>query len=612
MKKLDKLILQSFIGPFILTFLVVVFILLTQYMLKYFEEFVGKDLGFNVFAELLMYFSINMTPVALPLAVLLSSLMTFGNLGEHFELTAIKSSGISLVRILLPLFVFVCFLSVLAFFSNNYIVPKANLNAYSLLYDIKQTKPSLDLKEGAFYNGIPNYSIKVNKKFPDGETLGDLIIYDHTAGQGNTKVILADSGKMTTIHNNSYLMLKLFNGNSYSELESKGSRVGKNTIEDFHRNSFDESKIVLSLASFGLKETKKELFANNRLMLNATELTDDIDSMKQESIRIKYEMFSNLDRYFTYHLKNEIEVPEELIPKKVNEVLNHIRPDIADKKKVPNNTKTSQSKKDKERKESTQAKRKKHPVVKKPNKLQEEITINLEKGTDKQAIPSNKSLLSSMPDASEADVPQYGLFTKNLVADSILLAFDEFSYNKLALVDSLYRQKLHYDSTVWANYDSAFHKTGVEQKVVGQAVSQARYVKNNVSMQATRMQNINKEINTYIIEKNKKFSQAVACIIMFLIGAPLGAIIKKGGLGVPVIISVCFFIISYVLSMTGEKWGKEGIIEPVFATWVANIILLPFGLFFLQQARNDIRVFESDFYKVMIDKVKIRFQNLFN
>ena len=139
MKKLDKLILQSFIGPFILTFLVVVFILLTQYMLKYFEEFVGKDLGFNVFAELIMYFSINMTPVALPLAVLLSSLMTFANLGEHFELTAIKSSGISLIRILLPLFVFVCFLSVAAFFSNNYIVPKANLNAYSLLYDIKQT-----------------------------------------------------------------------------------------------------------------------------------------------------------------------------------------------------------------------------------------------------------------------------------------------------------------------------------------------------------------------------------------------------------------------------------------------------------------------------------------
>jgi len=171
MKKIDKLILNSMIGPFILTFLVVVFILLMQNMLKYFDDIVGKDLGWDVLGQLLFYMGVFMTPVALPLAVLLSSLITFGNLGEHFELTAIKGAGISLLRALQPIFFFVLVLTVIAFYANNYLVPKAALEAYSLLYDIKQKKPALDLREGAFYMGIPDISIKVNKKLPDAKTI---------------------------------------------------------------------------------------------------------------------------------------------------------------------------------------------------------------------------------------------------------------------------------------------------------------------------------------------------------------------------------------------------------------------------------------------------------
>ena len=162
MKKIDKLIISSFLGPFFLTLVVVVFILLTQHMIKYFDDIVGKGLGALTIMELLFYFAIVMTPVAMPLAVLLSSLMTFGNLGEHFDLTAIKSAGISLTRTLVPMFVFVLFLTVFAFFSNNYFVPNAALEAYSLLYDIKQKKPAMELKEGAFYNGIDPIYFKVN------------------------------------------------------------------------------------------------------------------------------------------------------------------------------------------------------------------------------------------------------------------------------------------------------------------------------------------------------------------------------------------------------------------------------------------------------------------
>ncbi len=569
MKKLDKLLLKSFLGPFILTFVVVVFILLTQYMLKYFEEFVGKDLGFYVFVELIMYFSINMTPMALPLAVLLSSLMTFGNLGEHFELTAIKSAGISLTRVLLPLFIFSCMLSVLAFFSNNYIVPKANLKAYSLLYDIKKTKPSLDLKEGAFYNGIPNYSIKVDKKHTDGVTLGNLIIYDHSSGQGNTKVILADSGKMYTIHNNTYLMLELFRGNSYSELASQGSRVGKNVIEDFHRNAFDESKLVFSLASFGLQETNKELFADNRLMKNAGQLTDDIDSMRIALQKLQLEMYDNSNRYFSYHLKDKLKIPEYLIPKNIE------MPD--DGIENNENEQTSQN--------STPSKK--------------EYLPRLMAGS-----PYAFAKREGMDTVSRKEIAEgnTNMTVDSLQADSLKNTAQADSINAPIILDPV--------AIAWTHIDSLFHIPQRNQKVLGQALSQARYVKNNVSMQATRDKNLTKELNTYIIEKNKKYSQAVACLIMFLIGAPLGAIIKKGGLGIPVIVSIAFFIIFYVLSITGEKWGKESLLDPILATWISNIILLPFGLFFLKQARNDVRVFEADFYKVAFDKLKTRLRKI--
>ena len=217
MKKIDKLVLGSFLGPFILTFLVVVFILLMQHMLKYFDDIIGKDLGWGVLGTLLFYFAVCMTPVALPLAVLLSSLITFGNLGEHFELTAIKSLGISLVRALAPIFVAVVVLTGVAFLANNYLVPRAALEAYSLLYDIKQKKPSLDLKQGAFYGAIPDVNIKVSRKYADGKTIEGVVIYDHRGKSGNKEVIIADSGRMYTILNDNYLKLELYRGYNYSQ-----------------------------------------------------------------------------------------------------------------------------------------------------------------------------------------------------------------------------------------------------------------------------------------------------------------------------------------------------------------------------------------------------------
>src|SRR5688572_5295311 len=307
MKKIDKLILTSFIGPFIMTFLVVVFILLTQHMLKYFDDIIGKDLGGEVLSQLLFYFAIFMTPVAMPLAVLLSALIAFGNLGEHFELTAIKSAGISLLRTILPIFFFVVILTGIAFYINNNLVPKAALEAYSLLYDIKQKKPALDLREGAFYNGLPDISIKVNQKYPDGITLKDIIVYDHRKNDGNKEVTVADSGRMSTILNERYIKFELFNGYNYTEgASNEREMTGQRNLsatETLTRSRFSKTEVIFDLSSFQLSRTDKKWFESNRIMRNLKELDYDIDSIQDEVLRQQLSHYIYKPTYFNYYDK---------------------------------------------------------------------------------------------------------------------------------------------------------------------------------------------------------------------------------------------------------------------------------------------------------------------
>ncbi len=519
-------------------------------MLKYFDDFVGKDLGFNVFLELIAYFSINMTPIAFPLAVLLSSLMTFGNLGEHFELTAIKSAGISLVRVLRPLFVFVVCLSALVYYSNNFIVPKANLEAYSLLYDIKQKKPSIDIKEGAFYSGIPGYSIKANKKYDDDKSLGDLIIYNHSDRKGNTEIILADSALMYTILGDKYLVMELFDGQSYSEEDSKNP----NKPSDYVRNIFEHNKVVFSLASFEMERTDKELFSSNRLMKNENELRYDVDSMRNDIIDSKRTIYQYTPRVFNLHM-SEI---EEIKPASVV-YWEKMKADTATISKPDSTGQENQLAGER----STALLNSEDPEIRAAN--EKAITI-------KRISETNKLLKSN--DQSKA------IKTPEKLSNQEVVAYDQ------ELIDKV---------------DSAFNS--INRGGTAKVVDKPRFAKNRLKGENRRIDMRNFEINVYAIEANSKLSQAVACIVMFLIGAPLGAIIKKGGLGFPVIVSILFFIVSYVINTTGIKLGRAGDISNFWAVWASNFILLPFGLFFLRQARNDSRLFETDYYAVKIAKI---------
>jgi lipopolysaccharide export system permease protein len=599
MKKIDKLIIGSFLGPFFLTFFVVIFILLSQFMLKYLDEIVGKDLDTTVIVQLIFYFSVFMTPNAFPLAVLLSSLMTFGNLGEHFELTAMKGAGISLIRVMGPIFAFAILLTGTAYYSNNFIVPKANLKAFSLLYDVKQMKPSMELKEGSFYNGIEGFSIKVGEKLPDGETLKDLIIYDHTANLGNKHITMADSGKMYNINNDRYLVLELFNGNTYvQDKNDKKNYISQQHPDPFLRNKFDAQKIVFSLASFDLKRTKEELFSSNRLMKNSQQLKIDVDSMKFEFADKTEEVKEHSFKFFDYHLQDIVGVYKER----------------AFEREAKKRSEEEQREADKFEKKELKDKQEKDKLDGK--------AISLEKSYDSASVSSTTASVKSIPEKLKEikTKPIRKKVSLNKKTTPKALAKPSRPIKQKNDTDSIQsltkkvENKKEEPKDVKPTFeenivilDSLMNRPATVKKAFNRSLTHIRYVKNNMMMQSGRLDKLTTEINKFELEQHKKLSYAVTILIMFFIGAPLGAIIKRGGLGIPVLISLSFFILFYVISMICEKWTRTDVMDPVLAAWMANIILLPIGLFFMKQAKNDARLFDLDFYSVAFIKIKAYF-----
>ena len=557
MKKIDKLILDAFIGPFLVTFFVVVFILLNINMLKYFDDIIGKGLDALVLGQLFFYFGIFTVPTAMPLAVLLSSLIAFGNLGEHFELTAIKSAGISLVRILRPIFFFVLILTAAAFYANNNLVPKAALEAYSLLYDIKQKKPALELREGTFYRGIDNLSIKVNKKFPEDEqALKGVIVYDHRKNDGNKEVTIADSGRMYTILNERYLKFELFNGYNYIEGASNGREVtgGKTRAdnESMSRSKFSKTQVVFDLSSFQLQTTDKKWFQGNRIMRNLTELRADMDSLHREILNQQLNHYVSKPNHFIFYLRKD----SVIYPKEVIEYREY-------RDSVARTTRASQSLAG-----GSSVKKTETAVRTDTTRAKKEIVERFKGLTNK--AKAKKEAIAKKPDV----LPKDGI-----------------------------KKTGSFDSAKLAKLDSIFALTPSRDVLQG-AGNTARQIKSQVSNSNGSIDTYEKELITFRIQWHKIIASSLACVAMFLIGAPVGAIIKKGGLGVPVLVSILFFIVYYVLTMQGEKVAKQGVIPVWVGVWIADVILFAIGLVFLRQARVDARLFDSDFYAVALEKAK--------
>jgi len=571
MKKIDRLVFGSFIGPFLLTLIVVDFILLLVTLLKYFDQIMGKGLSASVFAELITYFSISSSPDAFPLAILLSSIMTFGNLGEHSELTAVKSSGISLVRALLPIFIFVLGLTGFTYYSNTQLVPKTNLKTYSLLWDMRTKKPALDIKEGVFYDGIPGYSIKVNQKIGD-EQLKDIIIYDHTSNssQGNKKVILADSGRMYSFMNQRYLALELYDGKRYEENMNE-TRDDKEKGGQFIRDTFSKSIIRFDLSSFDMGDTDEKLFRRSRLVQTRQELIEGIDSMQRDILSKEAQIFTQVSSNgFRFHLARDLDVPEEIAkPKAYYDSLYNL--EKAKKKSKADDIVTPDS-------------------VMGRSKPEERLVngdANIGE-TDTQTEDDLEEQLESARSRGEqyARQQESAISKKNKV------------YTEEQIDKTLERLEEYYEPSK-ANPDNLRITTAINY-----SVNNTRTARNILNSRITTLKNVQRDQRKFRVTKNQQIARSMACLIMFLIGAPIGAIIKKGGLGLPVIVSVIFFLVYYVLNTTGDKWGKEGVLDPVVAVWMSNAVLLPIGLFFLRQARNDSRLFEVDAYLNAWEKVK--------
>lgn len=475
-KKLDKLVLKAFGGPFILILLIVIFIFLLRLVLFYFSDLFGKDLGAFIYAQLFFYFSLITLPLAMPLAMLISSLMTFGRLGENFELTAIKSSGISIIRVFRPVIILAGFMVIFMYWFGNVALPWANLKGWSLLYDIKTTKTTLNIKEGQFYTDLPGYSIKVSEKLPDNKTLKNVIIYDHTQSDGNRHVTLADSALMYTINNKSYLVFELFNGKDYLDDADRGKGFDKS---DYAVHEFKKSKFVMSLDAFDMKKTAEDQFAGYEIMKKNDQLIHDADSLKRVLKVTQKGFIKSSKAFYLYYMKDILKDTAHL---------------------------------------STWAKK----------EFNEKY-----KGKWLKSFKTTNNLLN-----------QESSNILSLTATNLLV------YNNMA-----------------------------------------------VSVRKT------------LLEWHRKYTNAVSLIIMLLIGAPLGSIIKKGGFGVPIVVAISFFILLYVFNTQGEKMAREGKILLWVGAWLANIILGLISIYFTKISIQDSRLFEWDAYKIRWENLLLKLKN---
>lgn len=475
MKKLDRLILKSFLGPLVLTFAIAVFVLLMQFVWKYIDDLVGKGLEFSVIAQLLMYASATFVPMALPIAVLFASIMTMGNFGEKYELIAIKAGGVSLMRVMAPMAVVALLLTGVAFYFSNNVLPVAMFKYRTTLYDIQRKKPAVSIRPSEYYDEIDGYVIRVNSKDTDGRTLRDIIIYDHTQGINRTNIIVADHGYMQSTPDDKYLVFTLYKGYTYSEL-ADGEYYESRPLTSI---GFDQQELTFDISSFGFSKSDDDFFAGHYQMLNVAQLDSMVHVLQgQLDARAKDQQYMMLDRLRAYRYSQ-----------------NHTN------------------------------------------------------------------------DSSEY------LDIRKWLADTTEIA---------------------------------------RRNVLDQARQIAYNMQSDANMMLNSMQSEREYLNRHYIELMRKFTLSVACLLLFLIGAPFGSIVRKGGLGMPLVASVVFFVMYYVIGMISEKSVRESATGPI-GMWIATFVFIPIGALLTWQATTDSSLFDLATWKRWLhikDKVKSKNESI--
>ncbi len=481
MKRLHLYIIKSFIGPFFVTLVISLFVLLMQFLWVYLDELVGKGLEFSVILEFIVYTMAMLMTNALPLAMLLASIMTFGDLGENNELLAMKAAGISLYRIMKPVVVLSILLSIGSFYFYNQVIPVSYKKLIALMSSIRQLRPEIIVKEGVFSNEIDNYSIKVGKKSASGNMLYDIMIYDHTEDKGNSTVTVADSGTMKITKDKKYMILNLYSGQTYSEMQPRDRR--KTTFPS-RTDKFKEQSIFTVLQGMELERKDESVFRNQNRALNNSQIVYFVDSLGKVLEK------QRIDNALT---------------------ISYISP----------------------------------------------LNTNIYKLARRDVSPASPLKLIQYSD-----------------------------------VDSIMKKS------------SASVRSNIINGALNSARNNARAIQQSDEMITASVRSLNR----FGIEWHKKYTFAIACLIFLFIGAPLGAIIRKGGLGMPLVISVLLFIFYWIITTTGEKFSRESVASLWQGVWFSTFLFLPAGVFLTYKAANDSAVFNVnayiEFFKKIFRKVK--------
>lgn len=445
--------------------MIVMFVLLMLFLFKYIDDLIGKGFEWYVIVELMLYSSATNVAMALPLSVLLSSIMTYGSLGENYELVAIKSAGISLRRAMAPMLVVVSILSISAFVFSDYMLPIANLKYYSLLYDARQQKSANFLPEGVFSNSFPGFTIRIKKKDADG-TGHDIMIYSKNKMDNNTDVLLAKESSMFRTPDGKFLVLKLKDGVKYTETPGE---TNFNNRERLTRYRFRQTEQKLDISGFAIHRTDENEFKTAFQMMNLKQLKDSENTTRHQldsGQQVNFKLITGYLRYFQLPLKS-----------------------------------------------------------------------------------------------TKGAYIQY----KGKVLDGLNMS--------------------------------------EQMSAVANGTSEVRSIQDLMKNRAERNKSLVKDIRSAIAEYQAKFTLSAACIVLFLIGAPLGAIIRKGGLGMPVVVSIAFFLLYYIIKTIGEKSARDGSIPPLFGAWIGIIIVTPIGIFLSYKAATDSALFDMELYKRFFNKL---------
>lgn len=616
MKKLYGYIIRSYIGPFVATFFIALFILLMQFLWKYIDDLVGKGFDWDIIARLLFYASSTFVPLALPLAVLLSSLMTFGNLGERYELVALKAAGISIKSVMKPMVVFIGALSIVAFLFSNNIMPVANLKMRTLLHDVRKQKPAVSIQPGIFYDEIDNYTIKVNEKANDGKTIKDVVIYDHSKQQGNVSVTVADSGTMQVTKDKRFLIFQLYNGKNYmeriSDRKDKWSRPLQVT-------KFQEELRRIDLSSFSFEETNDEFYKNHYEMMNISQLERSKDSLRNKMDNRRQVFATDIYDRFRYY--QSIQPQSDFNWAKDNPFTKNVYKGLFSKEEMTLGYDTSEitysvisniflSAENNKNRSWEDNLKKTGPSIAEHNKQRRQpkaVTQKKQQSTKRQEPKQQSKEIKRDPSVARnpanlrPNTIGYDIRELRKIAREKNLDLDSLREN-----DPRFPTLITRDTKLNPELLSNF-KREEQIKIAEYALNNVRNIINTIDYTDNVLDRKQELIARHDIEWHRKFTLSFACIVLFFVGAPLGAIIRKGGFGFPVVVSVLLFVVYHVISITGEKFARETVIEPWWGMWVSSLVLLPLGVFLTLKATTDAPFLNSDTYVRFFKRLRQNF-----